>query len=385
MKRLMTFNFLCLMIIGCIPLGGPENAARAAFTKWADEIYKVPYQNVQVSALENDGTFATVKITAEYRADNGLSSPIPVGQPQGIAPTIPHTNQEFALMPTARGMATATAKAQAIIAEATATGAANISKLQALGMIAFFSTRNWTFGIYAMNADGSEVRSLYSAPGRTLFPAWSPDNRSVAFLSEVHPYGDRSGGFHLDILGVENKTVRRLVDNVSMDSISWSPDGKRIAFSTGKICVVMLSNAEFQCLVEGKSPSWSPDGQQIIFADSQYMGGILVMDINGGNVRRLAEIGGNPVWSPDGKQIAYDKGGIWLMNSDGTNARKIFDDQTLSGTFLAFTWSPDSEWIAFGSLRDHDNVQIFAIDAQGKNLVKLTNLPSDGGMPSWSH
>lgn len=69
MKRLMTFNFLCLMIIGCIPLGGPENAARAAFTKWADEIYKVPYQNVQVSALENDGTFATVKITAEYRAD----------------------------------------------------------------------------------------------------------------------------------------------------------------------------------------------------------------------------------------------------------------------------------------------------------------------------
>jgi len=68
MKRLLTLLFASLVVIGCEP-PGPENAARAAFVQWADTINRVPYQNAQVTTLENDGTFATVKITVEFRAD----------------------------------------------------------------------------------------------------------------------------------------------------------------------------------------------------------------------------------------------------------------------------------------------------------------------------
>ena len=57
------------------------------------------------------------------------------------------------------------------------------------------------------------------------------------------------------------------------------------------------------------------------------------MNIDGTNPQRLTENGnsdGLPTWSPDGQSIAYvsDQGGvwgIWVMNADGTNQRKLFD------------------------------------------------------------
>jgi Tol biopolymer transport system component len=60
---------------------------------------------------------------------------------------------------------------------------------------------------------------------------------------------------------------------------------------------------------------------------------IFVMDSNGGNVTRLTDNRANdglPAWSPDGSTIAFASDrdgvwGIWAMNPDGSNQRKLFN------------------------------------------------------------
>ncbi len=93
----------------------------------------------------------------------------------------------------------------------------------------------------------------------------------------------------------------------------------------------------------------SPDGKQIAF---DLLGDIYLVPIDGGAATPIAE---GPAWemqprfSPDGSQIAFssDRGGsanIWLMNSDGSNARALTDEQfhTLNNP----TWSADGSYIA---------------------------------------
>jgi hypothetical protein len=108
----------------------------------------------------------------------------------------------------------------------------------------------------------------------------------------------------------------------------------------------------------------------------------------------------SPSWSPDGSKIAFTstRGGprraeIWLMNADGTNlikltaAVQIFDDP--SGPFFSNdetpSWSPDGTKIVFSSDRDGiANHDIYLINADGSNLIRLTNNPAEDRVPGWS-
>jgi hypothetical protein len=49
--------------------------------------------------------------------------------------------------------------------------------------IAFVSWRDGNGEIYAMDADGSSPRNLTQDPAREVHPAWSPDGRSIALVS----------------------------------------------------------------------------------------------------------------------------------------------------------------------------------------------------------
>jgi tricorn protease len=91
--------------------------------------------------------------------------------------------------------------------------------------------------IWIANHDGSELRRLTSA-GQEGRPALSPDGRNVAFVGE---YGGSRGVFVIPIQGGEPRRVTHhpsdlgLVNNLvarAGDALGWTPDGKRILFSS---------------------------------------------------------------------------------------------------------------------------------------------------------
>ena len=125
---------------------------------------------------------------------------------------------------------------------------------------------------------------------------------------------------------------QRLTENLKTDRFPvWSPDGKRIAFSsyrvrvvTAEIYVMDADGGNQQRLTENLKtdwqPSWSPNGERIAYA-SDRKGDfenfeIYVMDADGGNQQRLTEnrhsdLG--PAWfnSPFSVSLAGKKVTIW--------------------------------------------------------------------------
>ena len=122
---------------------------------------------------------------------------------------------------------------------------------------------------------------------------------------------------------------------------------------------------------------------------------IYVMDADGANLVRLttdAWVQISPVtkvtslaWSPDGTRIAFiaNRGGdrrIFVMNADGTDLVRLTDQHAGNG---APAWSSDGRRIAFTSNHSGNN-EIFVINADGTDLVNWTDHPADDASPVWS-
>jgi Tol biopolymer transport system component len=134
---------------------------------------------------------------------------------------------------------------------------------------------------------------------------------------------------------------------------------------------------------------------------------IYAMDVNGHNLELLTtsfafDTWGS--WSPDTLKIVFQSDRIpdtsftarfqiWVMNSDGTNVGQLTFADTARDSITHHVkdttsnyqpaWSPNATKIVFGSTRD-SNPEIYVMDPNGSNLVRLTNNPAADGQPVWS-
>jgi len=276
------------------------------------------------------------------------------------------------------------------------------------GVIAFASNRDTsTMEIYAMNADGSDIRRLTKNFGDDIAPSWSPDGKKIAFIGMT---GDHWDIYLLDyeaaiISNQTNEPVNITGSDTDEYYPSWSPDGSQIVFTRereGSFEIwVMDTEGQNECLLvsdtgRADAVGWSPDGTRIAFSIKQGNDReIYVQDVDcsegGGNSDKspLTDNETNdyaPSWSPDGSQLAYyslqdSDYEIFVMNTDGSGTRQLTQTE---GNDWWPGWSPDGATIVFAAMEDakflHD---IFVVSEAGTNRRQLTHDTADNWWPSW--
>jgi len=115
---------------------------------------------------------------------------------------------------------------------------------------------------------------------------------------------------------------------------------------------------------------------------------IFVMDVAGGNHRRvslgLLGIGGSISWSPDNKYLLIYAGpvgdkDIFRLDVETSEAVQLTD----GGNNAAAAYSPDGGYIAFNSMRNGGQADLYIIKADGSLLRRLTNDPEPDWGPRW--
>jgi Tol biopolymer transport system component/DNA-binding winged helix-turn-helix (wHTH) protein len=202
----------------------------------------------------------------------------------------------------------------------------------------------------------------------------------------VYSQGTYHGSlWKIPIEGLQGGAPLPVTATTARDKYShFSPDGKRIAFQSGRsgvdeiwICDADGSNA-VQVTSFGKgmsgSPRWAPDGKTIAF-DSNVGGNwdIWVIRAEGGRPRRLTTNPASdsiPSWSRDGQWIYFStsrSGGsnLWKIRVDGTS-----ETQVASGAFAAAE-SVDGKYLYYKG--SGENAELWKMPVGGGEATKILN------------
>jgi hypothetical protein len=186
--------------------------------------------------------------------------------------------------------------------------------------------------VWVARPDGSNKRRL--AVGR--LPALSPDGRWVAFEGACDP---TRGCSNLFVLPSTVGKPRRLASGVNR--IAWSPDNRHVlgyhpvSEESGRLFVLDRKGGRRVVLASGVLTGWSfsPDGKRVAFSrERRDRDDVFVVGADGGQARRITHDGSSafPVWTRGGivfsRRIPYKRWGadeLWRMDADGRNRRSL--------------------------------------------------------------
>ena len=242
-----------------------------------------------------------------------------------------------------------------------------------------------------MDSDGANHRFLTSGQTTALTPRYSPDYKSILYLSYFN------GQPRIYIYNLESNTQRLLLSATNpLFAPRWSPDGKWILYSmarSGNTDIYKMPAAGGSPVKLTDSPgidiggSFSPDGNRIVFeSDRSGSQQVYVMNADGSDQKRISFFGGRsatPEWSPRGDQIAFTHIAgnlrIGVMDPGGGSMRYLTD----SWQDEAPTWAPNGRVIQFfRTARNTGKTAIWQVDLTGRNERRLET-PFDGSDPAW--
>ena len=292
------------------------------------------------------------------------------------------------------------------------------------GLLAFASDRGedgfvqiWTMRV-SRDIDG-EIRSdsftqLTFDPGDKDQPVWSPDGSRIAFVA----LGEERTGKDIWVMNADGSEPVNISWGIGDEfDPAWTPDGERVIFtnhyrdSGGRPIYALdwvkpdgTDRARLSGDFVESDPTFSPDGSWLLYVisaqshhyfhfrgdydDYQSPRGFDLREIFG----EFGEVS-DPAWAPAGDQFAYTR-------HDGTRQNVVlvtYESIQRNGVHFPTeypltdtdadtdaAWSPDARWLAFTSMRDGGDSEIYLMTTTGRPQINLTQREGIDREPSWA-
>ncbi len=209
--------------------------------------------------------------------------------------------------------------------------------------------------LWQVPARGGEAVRLTAHPAYDYLPAWSPDGKRLAFSS------DRYGNEDVFVLDFETRKVSQLTYYSNYDRVTgWTPDGRSVLFYSRRNFYYHRVPVTYTVPIEGGTP-------RELLPTYAYRG-------------RL---------SPDGRYFVFVKGvDLWFRKHYRGSSNMdlwLYDFKTgqytqlttFEGNDLDPVWAPDSRTIYFVSDRD-GTYNLFRLNLEDRQIVQVTHFKKEG-------
>ncbi len=260
-----------------------------------------------------------------------------------------------------------------------------------------------TGNLWIVNSDGSNHRKLTSSEGRESNPRWSPDGGRIAYTAST------AEGSEIYIRWMDTGQTARISQlERSPRGISWSPDGKWLAFS---MLVPEKEPVIFKAPGKPKGAKWAEDAKVITRVKHEADGSgymepgyaqLFVVPAEGGTPRQVTsgdyQHRSAPQWSPDGKSLIFSSNRSETWDYEFYNS-EIYSVSLNDGTVKALTnrdgpdrspaISPDGRQIAYLSYENRTQTyqvtDLYLMNSDGSGKKSLTtDFDRSVSSPTWA-
>ncbi len=272
--------------------------------------------------------------------------------------------------------------------------------------IYYVSDRNGTQNLWVKTVSGTPKKLTNFTKGRVLWPTMAFNGKTIVFerdfkiwkydvasakVSEVNIVrrGAPAG------LGTEHQRLTS-----QFRSLVLSPDGKKIAFiAHGDVFVASAREGGDALRITRSSESesqlqWAPNSNMLVYASDREDAAHLYQYnfITAKEVRLTNgnEDDGAPLFSPNGKSLAFIRNGkeLRVLNLDTHQEKVVAKGYMGRPPFYSndgISWSPDGNWLAYGSYGNKSFYNIYVVPASGGEPKAVSFLANtNGGNVNWS-
>jgi serine/threonine protein kinase/Tol biopolymer transport system component len=246
--------------------------------------------------------------------------------------------------------------------------------------------------VYQVSTAGGEIVPIHESVD-DIFPVDISHDRSRLLVLNKSFVPEGNAAWTLPVLG---GAARRLGNVVATDA-SWSADGDRLAYTSGKdLYIAKGDGAEPRRLVTADGtaswPRWSPDGSRLRFTVSGANGSaIWEIAADGSGLHPLLTGWNSPPaeccgsWTPDGRYFVFQssRGGvadIWAMREAGSLFRRVDHQpvQLTSGPTSTFAPLPGTDGNQLFVRTIQPRGQLVRFDAKSNEFHPLFPGPPPG-------